>query len=99
MSKREKRLEKWKNNPPKEAPIDEVVGIIRYFFPQQFDEKRTGSHRFRIKHKLLIEHPDYGPDGGFDIPVKGGQKVKGVYLKLLAQAVEVVAEFNNKEQD
>lgn len=95
MSQRQKRLEKWLNNPPKDAPIEEVDGILKYYFPDQTKDKKRGSHTVRIKHDALKKHPNYGPDGGFDIPIKGGQKVKGKYLKLLAQAIELLSELEH----
>lgn len=96
MAKREKKLKKWEENPPKEAPIDEVNAIIEYHFPGILDNKKRGSHSVRIKNKALIGKQNFGPDGGFDVPIKGGQKVKGIYLQKLAIAIKILQEIEEE---
>ena len=91
MTKVDKTLEKWLKNPPKEAPRGEVLAIIKRFFPGQYETKR-GSH-IVIRDERLVGLRDYGPDGSFDIPVKGGQKVKGFYLKRVARTIKLLEEM------
>lgn len=96
MTKVGKRLSKWLESPPKEEPKDNVIAVLRRFFPGQYEEKR-GSH-IVVRDDALKGVPDYGPDGDFTIPVKGGQKVKGFYLKRLAQTIRLL-EGGDKEGD
>lgn len=91
MTKVDKTLERWLKNPPKEVPKERVLAIIERFFPGQHETKR-GSH-IVIRDKRLVGIGDYGPDGSFDIPVKGGQKVKGFYLKRLAGTIKLLEEM------
>lgn len=91
MSRADKKLGKWLNNPPTDAPKAEVLAIIRRFFPGQYEQK-SGSH-IVIQDDRLIGIPDYGPRGDFDIPIKGGQRVKGYYLKKLALTIKLLEEI------
>lgn len=91
MSKVEKILKRWLTNTPKDAPKDKVIGLIKRFFPGQYKQE-SGSH-IVIQDDRLIGIGGYGPEGDFDIPIKGGQKVKGWYLKKLAQTIKLLGEM------
>ncbi len=91
MTKVDKTLEKWLKNPPQEVPKRRVLAVVERFFPGQYETK-SGSH-IVIRHEKLIGIQEYGPDGSFDIPVKGGQKVKGFYLKKLARTIRLLEEM------
>ena len=95
MSQREKLLERWLNNTPKDAPVEEVKGVVNYYFSESKVEGRRGSHNIVVRDRRLRNRGEFGPLGRFEIPVKGGQRVKGVYLAMLAKAVEIV----NEEDD
>ncbi len=95
LSKQSKRLEKWLDNPPTFAPIGEVESVIERYFPGSLKNRKTGSH-IRVKHECLRGQPNFGPDGGFDIPSVGGQKVKGCYLRLLAYAATLKKEHDER---
>jgi len=60
-------------------------------FPGQY-ELKSGSH-IVIQDERLIGVHGYGPNGDFDILVKGGQRVKGYYLKKLAQTIKLLEEI------
>jgi hypothetical protein len=96
MAKADKRLEKWLTNPPREAPIKEVLAMLERFFPGQY-QKKKGSH-IVCQDDRLKNHPECGPNGDFDIAVKGGQKVKGLYLGRLARIIVFLEELK-EEQD
>ncbi|RKY76626.1 hypothetical protein DRQ15_04030 [candidate division KSB1 bacterium] len=84
MSKLTKKLNRWKFNTPKEIPREEVVAVLKRFFTV---EAKGGSHLY-CKHEKLIGIEGYGPDGSFQIPIKGGQQVLGFYLKMIVTAIE-----------
>ncbi|WP_028575038.1 hypothetical protein [Desulfonatronovibrio hydrogenovorans] len=91
MGKRDKLLSKWENDPPKFAPKEQVLGVLDYHFKNQYEYK--GSH-IVIKHPKLKDYPeDYGPDGHFVVSVRGGQQVKGVYLKKLATTISFLKDL------
>jgi hypothetical protein len=85
MAQVDKKLKKWLENTPTDAPKDEVLSIIRRFFNDQFENK-SGSH-IVVWDDRLKGNPSFGPAGDFTVPVNGGQKVKGHYLKILAQTI------------
>jgi hypothetical protein len=90
MSQVNKTLNKWRKNPPTDAPKDEVLAIIKRFFAGQY-RQTSGSHVV-IQDDRLIGIDGYGPAGDFDVPIKGGQRVKGVYLRKLALTIELLEE-------
>lgn len=90
MTKVDKLLDKWLENTPTDAPIDSVKAILDRFFPNHWDQK--GSSHIVVWDKKLIGLPGYGPKGDFSIPVKGGQKVKGFYLKRLSATIKLLEE-------
>lgn len=92
MSKIEKKLNKWLNNTPKEAPKKEVLAVIKRFFDDW--SHGTGSH-IAIHDDRLKGHPKCF-NGDFTVVVKGGQKVPGQYLKRLAKIIEFL---NIEEND
>ncbi len=92
MSRRERKIQSWLENPPTDAPVDEVEAVVKYYFPQSRLPNRRGSHNIVIEDDRLKGFGDFGPLGQLQIPVKGGQKVKGVYLQKLAEAIEVITE-------
>lgn len=87
MSKADKTIKKWLNNTPTDAPIDRVTPILDRFFGKDHYEKKSGSH-IVVSDERLKGVEGYGPDGDFSVPVKSGQKVKGCYLKRIAQTID-----------
>jgi len=92
MGQRDKRLEKWRTKPPKEAPVHEVEAVVDYYFPDSRVKGVRGSHSIKIRDRRLVNRGEFGRFGQLEIPVSGGQKVKGVYLEKLAIAVEIILE-------
>ena len=76
MSKLSKLVAKFLSNPP-EVRFEEVRYVLEAF---SFDEVRsTGSHHiFRNKQGVKIT-----------VPKKGGQKVKGVYVKQIVELLDL----------
>jgi hypothetical protein len=97
MAKVEKRLKKWLENPPTETPVDQVKAVLERYFAGQYETK-SGSH-IVVRHDRLKGAPDFGPEGDFVIPVKRGQKVKGVYLKRLARAIQLAEEAGSNADE
>lgn len=90
MSKVDKKLKRWLQNTPTDAPKDSVLAIIERFFPDQWKEE--GSSHVLIQDDRLIGIPDYGPAGDFTVVIKGGQRVMAPYLKRLAQTIVLLRE-------
>ena len=94
MAKIDKLLNRWSENPPREENVDTVLAVLDRFFEGRY-RKVSGSH-------IVVSHPDlagkreYGPQGEFTIPVKGGQKVKGQYVRDL---VEVILSLGLREEE
>lgn len=91
MSKVEKRLSRWRIDTPTDVPVDEVLSILDRFFDGRY--VRTGGSHIVVTDKRLIGLPGYGPLGDFSVPVKGGQRVKGFYLKRLAETIYILEEL------
>lgn len=94
MSKADKKIEKWLNNTPTEDRIEAVEAALERHLPGQY-EKKSGSHII-VKHEILKGLDEFGPLGELSIPVKSGQKVKGVYLKKLAVLLTLIKEMDSK---
>lgn len=97
MSKTEKRVQEWLENPPTESPIDHVMAILNRYFPDGIIHKR-GSH-ITVKDERLAGRKEFGPLGHLEIPVKHGQYVKREYLKKLASAVKIVQSLEDNESE
>jgi len=95
MGKTDKRLRAWRDNTPVDAPVDQVEAIFVRYLPDGY-RKKPGSH-VTVHHNRLIGCEGFGPLGDFTICVNRGQRVKGFYLKLLAQAVYIIEEVRNDE--
>jgi len=96
MTTVEKKLEKWLNNTPKYEPKEKVLPVLKRFFAGQYEQK-SSSHIVVQDDKLKLFPNKYGPNGEFDIVIKGGQKVKGFYLKRLAQTIKLLEELQELE--
>ncbi len=75
------------------TPADESAGVVERLLKHHFGSdavKRSagGSHQFRIKHPALADLPGFGLGGYLSIPISGGQRVKGYYLRRIAQAIK-----------
>jgi len=88
VSKIEKVLEHWRRRPP-EVRRDEVLSVLKHC-GFEVDTKR-GSH-ILVRHSKLIGRSGYDALGGFIFPGKGGQRVKGAYLKDILQAIDIITE-------
>jgi hypothetical protein len=91
MTKIEKKIERWKSV---KQPVskDEVIAVVRRYFPDSYEYK-SGSH-IVVRHPTLKGIDGFGPRGEFVIAIKGGQKVKPVYLKTLVEAIEYLEVLN-----
>jgi len=95
MSRADKKIDKWLKNTPTDEPVSSVEAIIKRFFSGQYS-RPSGSH-IVIQDDRLKGLPDYGPAGDFNVAVKGGQKVKGKYLKRLAFTIKLLEELKEVE--
>jgi len=93
MSKLDKVLRKWQNKPII-VEKEEVLSILkRYDFEIDF---KPGAHII-VRHPCLINRAGFGPNGEYTLPVKGGQKIRGVYLKAILKAISIIEESMENE--
>jgi len=91
MGRLEKRINKWLNSPPFDAPAEEVQAVLKSHFPGRF-RRKPGSNIVVRDERLRFSH-GFEPFGEFTIPVSGGQRVKGRYLQRLARAIRIIEEL------
>jgi len=90
MGKAEKLFDRWSENLPKEARIQEVKTLLNTYFEGQWDH--DGTSHIVVRCEKLKALPDYQPFGEISVPVKGGQKVKGYYIRSLIKAIKDLQE-------
>ncbi|MBW1940927.1 MAG: hypothetical protein JRG68_08235 [Deltaproteobacteria bacterium] len=93
MGKAQKLFEHWIDNVPREVRVQDVKTFLNYYFPDMWDHQRS-SH-IVVRCETLKAFPDYHPYGEISVPVKGGQKVKGFYIKALLKAVSLLTELGD----
>jgi len=90
-------IEKWLTRTPDYEAVDVVRGVlVRHFGEDAICRGAGGSHQLRLKHPALANMPGFGPYGDLRIPVKKGQRVKGYYLKHIAQGINRLEEAANE---
>lgn len=87
---RDRIVERWLNTTPSEESADVVERVLVAHFGSESVKKTSGSHQYRIKHPALADLPGFGVGGYLSIPVTGGKRVKGYYLKRIAQAIQTL---------
>lgn len=90
MGKAQKLFENWAGNVPKEARIQDVKTFLNSYFPDMWEQKKS-SH-IVVRCEALKAYPEYQPYGELSVPIKGGQKVKGLYIKQLIVAAQLLAD-------
>ena len=98
MSKRDKLLAAWKNQPQPSATVETVEAVLRYYFSAGFSIAEGGSHQLRVSHQALFRHPHF-IGGTLSVPVTGGQSIKPLYLKRIVEAIEIVQEAEQQLQE
>ncbi len=91
MSKTDKLLAAWKNQPQLDATVETVEAVLIRYFPSGFSKATGSSHQLRVSHPALFAHPHF-VGGTLSVPVKGGQSVKPFYLKRIVEAIAIVQE-------
>lgn len=94
MTQRKKLLDIWLNHTPVDAPFEVVRGVLEYAVRELgFEAIRIRGSHYHTGHDILKKHVDFeGGFGNVNICVKNGQRVLKPYLKLLAQAIQIVEE-------
>jgi predicted RNA binding protein YcfA (HicA-like mRNA interferase family) len=95
MSKIEKALERWKKTG-QPAPKTLVKAVLDKYFPGRYREGR-GSH-IVVEHPALKGLPGFA-DGRFTVPIKGGQKVKPLYLRNIVKVIEYLVEIGEVRKE
>ncbi len=88
MTRHDKKIDKWLRSTPKEAPVESVLAVLDRYFSGRY-ERKSGSH-IVVRDERLWGVEGLGADGQFVLAVKRGQAVKGVYLKKIAAAIEIL---------
>lgn len=95
MSRRDKRLTKWKKNTPKTVPKEELLAVVKYYFPNNW--RWEGTSHLIVFHEDLKQFRDYQPYGEISLPCSKGQQFKGFYAKKLITALELLEFWSEKE--
>ncbi len=99
ISKRDKILADWINQRQPNVTVETVEAILKYYFGANFAKATgAGSHQFRVSHPALFGHPHF-VGGTLSVPVAGGQNVKAIYLKRIAEAIALVKEAEQKKAE
>ncbi len=69
----------------------QIIAVLDRYFPKQYTW-RGGSH-IVVQDDNLKGLKDYGPEGDFSIPVKGGKKVKRHYVRRLVKTIDLLEEM------
>ena len=93
MGKAQRLFEQWTDHIPREARVQHVKTFLDFYFPGMWDHK--GSSHMIVRCEALKAFPDYQPYGEISVPVKGGQTVKGFYIKKLLTAVRLLTELGD----
>ncbi|MFQ6083467.1 MAG: hypothetical protein ACE5WD_08920 [Candidatus Aminicenantia bacterium] len=85
-----------------ELTVNEVNNIIKRYF-ENYEFKR-GSH-IKVQDSGLKKFKEMCPDdnrfskeGEFTIPVRGGQKVKRIYINRLSETIEIIQFMEGKSE-
>jgi hypothetical protein len=97
IGRREKIVEAWAKKPNPEADVESVEAILRHYFKDAFTKAEGGSHQLRVSHPTLYGHPHF-VGGTLSVPVRGGQGVKGFYLKRIAEAISILEEARRVQE-
>ena len=95
MGKAQKLFDRWSERVPREARLREVKTFLDTYFPQMWGQ--DGTSHIVVRCEALKDFPDYQPYGELSVPVKGGQKVKGHYIKQLIAAVRLLEASGDTE--
>ena len=99
MSRRDKILADWISQREPNVTVETVEAILKHYFGSSFTKAAgAGSHQFRVSHPALFGHP-HSVGGALSVPVTGGQTVKAIYLKRIAEAFALVKEAEQKKAE
>ena len=93
MGKAQKLFDIWADKVPKEARLQDVKTFLNTYFTDMWEQKKS-SH-IVVRCEALKAFREYQPYGELSVPVKGGQKVKGFYIKQLIVAAKILAELGD----
>lgn len=86
----------WRNQPQPSTTAETVEAMLVHFFSDNFTKATgAGSHQFRVSHPALFGHPHF-VGGTLSVPISGGQIVKPIYLKRIAEAIALIEEAENE---
>ena len=103
MTQRDKTLKKWRVS--KDEDFVAVEAVLKYYgFEPAFG---SGSSHRTYHHSDLKRAYDanpvtlkkFGPEGQLTIPVSGGRRVIGRYLKNILEAIELVEAARDRKEE
>ena len=97
MGKAQKLFKKWSENIPTDARVQEVETLLNHYFNGLWNQQKTSHIVVRCEELKTLQ--DYQPYGEISVPVKGGQKVKGRYIKELIKAIGILEELGGEENE
>ncbi|WP_028322822.1 hypothetical protein [Desulfatiglans anilini] len=97
MGKAEKLYQKWSAHIPREAHLHEVTTFLDTYFPGMWKQKSSSHIVVRCSRLAMLA--DYRPFGEISIPVKGGQRVKGFYIKEIIRAKRALEELGVEDHE
>lgn len=90
MGKSEKLIERWKQSRPTFVRKGEVETVLNRYFKGEW--VHDGGSHIVVRNEILKKYKDYQPFGEFTVVIKGGQQVKGVYVKEILKAISLIQE-------
>ena len=92
-------VEKWLRNTPSDEAVEVVKSVLIRHFGKDAIRRKTGhSHELRLKHHALAGMLGFTQYGDLRIPVKSGQRIKGYYLKRIAQGIKRLEEAAHERE-
>ena len=91
MSKRAKLLVRWRDNPPISEELEAVKAVLEHYAIQYTQPDHIVLHDDRLNAFPEVQ------GGDLTIPVSGGHKVKGFYIRRLVQALELLGVYEEIE--
>jgi hypothetical protein len=92
MSKREKLLKKWRDDPPNEEELDSIESVLTFYSIRYTKPDHIVLHDDRLNDMEEVR------GGNIQIPIWKGHKVKKFYIRRLVRALEILGVYEEIEK-